>query len=721
MTETGLSLGTPHYMSPEQATAEKEITGRSDIYSLASVMYEMLAGAPPHMGSSAQQIIMKIITEQAAPVTSLRKAVPPNVAAALAQALEKLPADRFETAKAFGEALLNRTFTSAHTADTRVLGLGSRVSGLPLVTAIGAAMLLAGLAAGFIFGNRGEDPRVVRFPFTVPAGQRLIAGLIDDAAFALSPDGRLIAAVVTDSTGTRLHLQSLDQLTGVPLPGTENASAPFFSRDGKWIGFQTRPGLLLRKVAITGGPVITLADSTSTRQSATWGDDNTIVYVGPARRLRRVGGGGGASAPVVVLGDSTSLFLWPAMLPGSKHVIAERCDVVCRQHDLVAIELATGKLTVLVPNATRGWYAPGGHLVYATQDRAIYSVRFNPASLAVSGEPIPLIEGVESTALFGARLGIAADNGTMAYQPTGGVNSARVVAVDRSGRERMIIARPAEYSNPRWAPDGKRIAIQLRATNGFSQIWVWDVAQETFAQLTRDGDNIRPAWSPKGDMLAFVGPSLMWMPADGSKPPERVLPRISDQGLAPNWSRDGKFITVDGILGGVDKGEDVYAVSVDGARELEPVVSTPGNDQLGAVSIDGKWIAYNSDESEGYKVYVRPFRAPGGRFLISTAEASQPLWVSNRELAYVDNQTLSLVVAELQLGTTVQVVKRTRLFDLRPYLRGSSSWWDYDVSRDGREFLFVRPERGTAMITPVVVVLNWTEEIKRRSKEQGGR
>jgi hypothetical protein len=210
------------------------------------------------------------------------------------------------------------------------------------------------------------------------------------------------------------------------------------------------------------------------------------------------------------------------------------------------------------------------------------------------------------------------------------------------------------------------------------------------------------------------------MPADGSAAPERVLESVTDQGLAPNWTRDGKWIIIDGLLRRANTGEDVFAVSVTGKREMEPVVTTAGNDQTGAVSPDGKWIAYVSDESEGYKVYVRPFRAPGGRYLISTGTATQPLWASSRELTYVDNQTLSLVLAELTLGTTVTVSRRTRLFDLRPYDRGSPSWWNYDVSGDGREFLFVRPDRVSASVNPIVV-LNWTEEIERRTREQGGR
>ena len=266
MTETGLSLGTPHYMSPEQATAEKDITARSDIYSIASVLYEMLAGVPPHMGGSAQQIIMRIITDNARPVTELRRSVPPHVASALAKALEKLPADRFASAKAFGDALGSPGFV--YTGQTRSQGYappmaarGSFGRRSVLVAAAALGLITAGLAAGVALGRRGRgEPRVVRYPFTLPPAFQLISSSVDDAPFAISPDGKVIVAVVSDSTGTtaRLYVRSVDQLVGVILSGTEGASAPFFSADGKWIGYHTRPDLRIKKVPITGGATTTL-------------------------------------------------------------------------------------------------------------------------------------------------------------------------------------------------------------------------------------------------------------------------------------------------------------------------------------------------------------------------------------------------------------------------------------------------------------------------------
>jgi hypothetical protein len=236
MTETGLSLGTPHYMSPEQATAEKEITARSDVYSLGSVLYEMLAGQPPHLGGSAQQIIMKIIAEPVQPVTALRKSVPPNVAAAVAKSLEKLPADRFESAKAFGEALGNPAYTNASSAGTVGYAVAGGRGVSPRLFAIAvtvAAVLLVTTVWGWRAAFRDESGMAVRFPLTLAADLRLGPG--PSVPLAISPDGKNIVFVGVRAGATMLYRRVLNDPTAHAIPGTENANSPFFSPDGKWL------------------------------------------------------------------------------------------------------------------------------------------------------------------------------------------------------------------------------------------------------------------------------------------------------------------------------------------------------------------------------------------------------------------------------------------------------------------------------------------------------
>ncbi|HXD22480.1 MAG TPA: serine/threonine-protein kinase, partial [Gemmatimonadaceae bacterium] len=257
MTETGLSLGTPHYMSPEQATAEKEITARSDVYSLGSVLYEMLTGEPPHMGNSAQQIIMKIITDVPRPVTELRKSVPSNVAAAVAKSLEKLPADRFESAKAFAHALADAGFRGTE-ATAAGGGPAARGASRWKRVAAGVVLIALGGAAGAVLAHRTPVAgQVVRFTLPMQSGQRLFANQNFDTPLAISPDGKQIAFVALDSgmSAPTLHVRSLDQFATTTIPATENAILPFFSPDGLWIGFVTTSDHTIRKVSAAGGPV----------------------------------------------------------------------------------------------------------------------------------------------------------------------------------------------------------------------------------------------------------------------------------------------------------------------------------------------------------------------------------------------------------------------------------------------------------------------------------
>ena len=732
MTETGMSLGTPHYMSPEQATAEKLITARSDIYSLGSVCYEMLTGNPPHVGASAQQIIMKIVTEEAAPVTKLRKAVPQHVADAVAKSLEKLPADRFESAHAFGEALGNPNFSLGATSLS-----GAAIRRAVLTPAdrwrrvgLAAGLLTAGVLIGVMaFRRRPVHQDAVRFTLETGQATRLAVRGTSDVPFALSPDGRSIVFVGRDSTGpeARLYLRGLDRIEPVAIPGTEGAVSPFFSPDGLWIGFATVADQKLKKVSVGGGPPVTLAtDLPSGLTSASWGDDGFIVYVSNGVRLSRVSGSGG---PTEVISDTTRGLskLWPWVLPGGRAVLFERCTNFCGTHDLALLDLDTKEETTLVEGATRGWYLPTGHLVYATEEGALYAATFDVQKRRIVGAAVPLLDNLRAGPGYGSYFAIS-PAGMMAYLPGASGARDRVVAtVDRTGREAVVLARPGRYGHPRLSPDGRRIALMASDANKPSQIWVYDIASATLSQLTFDSTNVRPSWSPDGTRLVFSSYrsgqwDLWWAPADGSGPGERMVEGPDVRGsTATSWSRDGKWIVFDGNAeeDSTPAGpEDIFAVPTTGQRTRQLAVGTPADEQSGVVSPDGRWIAYNSNESGTTQIYVRPFLAPGARSLVSTGRGVEPVWVSSTELAYRNGDTDSLTVALLEFGATMRVVSRTALFDYAKYDRASASFPNYDVSRDGQHFLVVRPSTVQAAPEPIVV-LNWFTEVRRRFAEQG--
>jgi Tol biopolymer transport system component len=383
------------------------------------------------------------------------------------------------------------------------------------------------------------------------------------------------------------------------------------------------------------------------------------------------------------------------------------------------MDLAAGKFKVLVAGAIRGWYLPSGHLVYGTKEGALFAVKFDLKSLAVTSAPVAVLDGIETSNLSLAKAAFSA-SGTMAYLPGGAQTSAVIVQLDRTGHETVIVAKPGAYAGPRLSPDGRRIVLTDLDAKGVTQVWIHDRASVTTRQLTFDGMSVRPAWSPDGTRVAFSAQrgnrwNVWWAPADGSGPGERAGEGSEINGsTAVSWTRDGKWIVLDGVP--EDKkgpgGEDVMAIPMsETPRTVRPAVASPFDEQSGEVSPDGKWIAYNSNDAGNYQVYIQPFMTPGGRTLISAGRATEAAWLSNTELTYVSNETDSLTLAHLEFGTTIKVT-RTALFDMRNFLKGSSSSRNYDVSRDGKQFIFVKPLAGNVAVEPIVV-LNWVEEMKR--------
>ena len=389
MTETGLSLGTPHYMSPEQATAENEITARSDVYSLGCVLYEMLTGAPPHVGASAQQIIMKIVTEEAAPVTKLRKAVPNNVAAAVAESLEKLPADRFESAKAFAEALQNPAFTTLRG------GAGIGASGGPrggvsrrvfaAVSALTVILLSVTLALAL---RSGPVPRVTRYSVNVPLIQPQEVGNLS-RRIVITPDGSRLVYIGND---TRLWVRPLDALKGRPLEGTANAYAPFISPDGTDVGFFVQDRVGIQIMSLAGGPATTVGDSTLVGLGgAAWGPDGYVygeAAAGAVRGLVRVPGRGGRSLERITTVDSATReteHYQPVSLPNGRGILFSVIRHGGADANDVAVTVpGSGTHKILVRSGYSPHYAASGHLLYVASDGTLMAAPFDQDRLILT-------------------------------------------------------------------------------------------------------------------------------------------------------------------------------------------------------------------------------------------------------------------------------------------------------------------------------------------------
>ncbi|HVX38157.1 MAG TPA: protein kinase, partial [Gemmatimonadaceae bacterium] len=524
MTETGLSLGTPHYMSPEQATADKEITGRSDVYSLATVLYEMLAGEPPHTGNSAQQIIMKIVTEEAAPVTKLRKTVPPNVSAALAKALEKLPADRFESAKAFADALRDPHFS---TNATRVVGAPSRASMRTIARSPAAIGLAAALiAVGGFAGAQWRDARdvvrpVVRFNMSLPSTM-LVTNAAEGTNVAVSPDGNTIAYGLPDSTGTaQLYLRPIGALGARAVPGTDGAQQPCFSPDGQWVAYIARASVW--KIPVTGGSPVLVGSAGVSPTGIAWSSTGVIV-LGTEGGLMSLPASGG-SPTTLVRPDRARQELYfnqPRVMPDGKTVLfsIQPYGGLSGIH-LGEFTLGSGSVKRLGLNLMDVLGYVDGTLVYALTSGALMAVPFDYRSGQTTGSAVSLGPSVTPMIAVAASMAAMSPTGTLVYQPA---DAQGVLGwVDMHGAFTPLIAQPQAYAYPRISPDGKRVVVSI-GSPGQNDVWVYDIASATLTRLTTGGaQNDRPEWTPDSRRVLFrsdrgASTAIWWQPADLSAP-----------------------------------------------------------------------------------------------------------------------------------------------------------------------------------------------------------
>jgi serine/threonine-protein kinase len=715
MTETGLSLGTPHYMSPEQATAEKEITARSDQYSLASVLYEMLTGNPPHTGASAQQIIMKIITEAPADVTALRKSVPPNVAAAVAQALEKLPADRFASTQAFAEALADVRFGT--TGSTRATSsIGARPRRAVMIAGWSVAFAACAVAAwGWL--RPAAEPPVRRYAMALPTGQAL--GTHRGSRIAVSPDGSMLAYVGDGPDGQQLLLRRRDQLTAVAIPGTRDAINPVFSPDGTRLAMSGAIGTGgIQTVGLGGAPPVTIVEGTVGSDGLTWLSDGNIYYDGLTQGgtvgLMRVRADGGEPVQVTTIdteaGDADHV--WPQALPGARGVLFTILSRNTRGPARVAVlDIASGEVRVLV-EALTARYVASGHLLYVLPNGNLLAAPFDLATLAVTGEPFAVTTQV-TTRAFGAVDLAVSESGTLVYTVGDQVDGdADLVRVSRDGTVVPVDSSwRAGMQELALSPDGTRLALSIE-TGSDMQVWVKELPTGPLTKLTFDGRfNGVVAWHPDGSQIGFSTSRTGWqefwvVPADGSAPAE---PRIANREHTireGSWSRNGEWL-INRLEGGSGV---VQARRTAGDTTTQTLaVSTSGVTNVN-LSPDGRWLSYMSDESGVFEVYVRPFpMTSNARWTVSSGGGWEPQWSrSGRELFYISTDN-RMVAVEVLPGSSFTMGRSTRLFDVSNYADGVRSWV---VTPDDQAFYFIRGGGEGARPTELVVVDGLTRELR---------
>jgi eukaryotic-like serine/threonine-protein kinase len=712
-TETGISLGTPDYMSPEQATADRELDGRSDIYSLGCVAYEMLAGNAPHTGPSAQAVIAKIVTEEAPPLRRARPSVPRHVDAAIHRSIERLPADRFQTVAQFADALARPDNSSTETTVAAFTRPGRRVRSWLVPFVLAAGLLGLGLLLGRRI-ERGAAPPKALERFALATGPDHRMSPRPRSAIALSPDGSLLVYMAEKTLGGHaLFARRMDSLAATVLPATDEGYCPFFSPDGKWLGFFV--GTELRKMPVGGGTPITIADSAyEFSRGAVWSETGDIFYEAGTQGnvIWAVPANGGARHPVTSL-DTTRgehVHRLADVLPGAKVVLVVTGPAGAAGA-LVAIRVGSNERKTIVPGGvTRALYAPSGHLVYGLQDGTLEAAPFDPISLE-AGPAQTIARSVFVPPNGGTQFALSR-SGSLAYLPA---QPRDLVLVDRHGTEQSISGSPGNFHSPRFSSDGRRVAMDLDQ-GGTRDVWVQDLRQGTRTRLSFEGDGHDPVWSPDGSRVAYVSASageagIYLRSADGSGAAQRVITGHGTN-YTGAWTPDGNQLIT--VPLNPRTGFDIEALPLTGEPTLQPLLATPYNEGYPAISPDGRWLAYASDESGRSEVYVRSFPGPGGRVQVSLTSGSEPMWNPNGgELFYRGGGLAGaqLVAAKVQTSPAFHVVSRTALFNAEQY-ETAVPHTNYDVDPAGKRFVMVR-HHGSSEI---IMVQNWAAQLDQEKR-----
>jgi Tol biopolymer transport system component len=704
-TMQGVILGTAAYMSPEQARG-KAVDKRADIWAFGCVLYELLTGQQAFQGDTVTEIFAAVLRGEP-DWPALPAATPTNVRALLRRCLQK---DRTLRERDAGDAGIEiQEALTAPSVGPTVTGPaeGSWRQATVLGLAVLVTAVVAGLA-GWKVRPAPPGPRpVTRFTITLPPGQQLSVTRAGPAV-ALSPDGSYLAYAATLAGTLKLYLRAMSSLDARPVPGTEGGRTPFFSPDGQALGFFV--GGKLKKVSMSGGAALSLADATIYPIGASWGSQGIIAFApGIGAGLQQVSDMGGPPQPLTRLKKGEVGQGEPEFLPDGKAVLFTAGALDVHQ---VAVQPIGGERRDLIRGA-QPRYAHSGHLVYV-QEGTLMAAPFDPQRLTVTGPSVPMVENVEQDRADGAAQYNVSSTGSLVYVRGNGQQvPGRLVWVDRQGRERALPAPARAYAYPNLSPAGERLTVTIADPD--QGLWVLhDLARDTLSKLTFQGiNNEAGVWTPDGKRITFASTkegaarSLFWQWADGSGGLEPLTSSEYPM-LANCWSSDGQRLAFSEL--NPDTGWDIWVLRISD-HQVRPFLNSRSNETAAQFSPDGQWLAYSSDESGRNEIYVRPYPGPGGQWQLSTGGGTEPLWNRNgREVFYRSGNALMAVDITTQSGFTHGTPGK--LFE-GEYVKGISH--AYDVSPDGQRFLMIKAtEQAQAAPTQINVVLNWFEELKQK-------
>jgi serine/threonine-protein kinase len=729
VTQSGIVFGTAAYMSPEQARGLM-LDKRTDIWAFGCVLYEMLTARPPFSGQTLSDVRDAILNREP-DWTRLPEATPVPVARLLRRCLEK---DRRRRLADAADARLEIDDALTRPLDAKGIAAANASRGRLLATPIllalaaGGFLAAAGTWAMLRAGSLAPAP-ISRFTIVPPPAQSLDVQ-DNDRNLALSPDGRhLVYRSGGSSSGGPLMLRALDRLDAQPLAGVTNARGPFFSFDGRSVAFFDRSAI--RRMPLTGEPATTICTFAEFfPRGGSWGDDGTIVFAtsDETTGLWRVSAAGGTPAPLTTPDPAHQEkdHLFPSMLPGGRGVLFTIEGL--GQHaplQVAVLDLRDGHRHTLIPGGSQAEYIappPGsgdyGYLTYAAAG-ALRAVRFDLSRLQIIGESTALVDHLQM-AVTGAANYAVARNGTLVYLPGEQAPARSLVWVNREGREEHINAPPLTYAVPRLSPDGKRLVVEMRAQD--HDLWLWDFAQQKLSPLTfGPWMDQSPVWTLNGRQIVFASNragafNVYVQNADGTGPAQRLSVGPSSE-YPTTITADGLRVICNQL---VNSQVGIVRLALASRAPGEPsrpesLINTPFEEVGAQISPNGRYLAYQSNESGRFQVYVRPFpNVSAGHWQVTREGGSNPMWARNgAELFYLDGSTAMTAVPVQTEGETFEAGNPKTLFDARMYTADGTR--AYDASPDGSRFILIKDSAtADSKMAPagIFVVLNWLEDLR---------
>ncbi|MFA6439300.1 MAG: protein kinase [Bacteriovoracaceae bacterium] len=740
LTKAGTTMGTMGYMSPEQVQG-LDVDHRTDIFSLGVVLYEMLAGESPFKGMHETAIMYEIVNVDPAPISAIKEGTDPELDHIILECLQKEKDDRCQSAKELAKDLRKIKKSTGHTQSRAYSVLRSashspavqknekpssgsfvievmnrridlsKFFGSSVLSWVIIVLLVGALGAVWLVLREPSSERIIT-KFSLDIGEDKVLDINSYPALTISHNGTMIVF----KANNKFYLRKMNSMEPSVIEGIENASSPFFSTDDKWLVF-FRNGKL-EKISLTGGTPITLAESPDNR-GGTFSKNGLIIFSPLAvSELKMVSENGGPVKSLTTI-DTTKnerTHRWPSCMPDGKHVLFTVGIISSPDYyenatiDVVNIE--TGERKTVFRGASNAKYISTGHLLFS-RSGVLYIVPFDADRLEVTGQPVPVVQGVYSEITTGITNYVVSDNGTLIYLP-GAVEgeSRKIVKISIKGETTVIDSGNHPYVEPKLSPDNKKIAVVIRNGEDFD-IWVFDIFSKTLSKLTFGGLNRTPQWSPDGKTIAYFkrtkdGKSGVYIkPSDGSGEEREIFDGKDIRVYLNHWSRDGKFLLVDFLT--KNSQSDLLVIPLTGDKTPWKFLESNRDEYESTISPNGKWVAYLTDETGSYQIFVRSFPNKDGKWQVTSDVSEEPRWSPDGKFLYYRKSSQMMAVpvstdATFSAGVPIVLVKN---FPSQNVDSGIS----YDISSDGRYFITTQPAKGITYKN-ISVVLNWTEEVK---------